>query len=79
VLSCVGSGLWDRLITRPKESYQVPNKIKKPLVCKAAKVLPRTVESRLACLPFDLGFAGSNPDEGDEFLRAIKSAARLPS
>jgi hypothetical protein len=30
LLSCVGRGLCDRLITRPKESYQVSNEIKKP-------------------------------------------------
>jgi hypothetical protein len=30
VLSCVGRGLCDELITRPKESYHVSNKITKP-------------------------------------------------
>jgi hypothetical protein len=30
VLSCVGRGLYDKLITHPKESYHVSIKIKKP-------------------------------------------------
>jgi hypothetical protein len=44
VSSCVGRGLCKGLISRPKESYQVSNKIKKTPVCEAAKVLSRTVE-----------------------------------
>jgi hypothetical protein len=30
MLSCVGRGLCDELITRPKKSYNVSNKVKKP-------------------------------------------------
>jgi hypothetical protein len=41
---CIDRGLCDGLITRPYESLN--NKIKKPLVCEAAKVLSRTVEPR---------------------------------
>jgi hypothetical protein len=33
----------------------------------------------VACLPLDPRFAGSNPAEGDVFLRAIKSVAPLTS
>lgn len=32
VLSCIGRGLWNELICRPKESYQVFKQIKKPHV-----------------------------------------------
>jgi hypothetical protein len=46
VLSCVGRGLCDGLITHPKESYQVSKYIKKPPFCKVAKVLSRTLEPR---------------------------------
>jgi hypothetical protein len=36
------------------------------------KAKPSSVVQRLACLPLDLQFAGSNPDAGDKFLRLIK-------
>jgi hypothetical protein len=47
VLSCVGRGLCDGLITRPNKSYQCLNKIKTPSVCEAAKVLSRTVDGSI--------------------------------
>jgi hypothetical protein len=44
VLSCVGRGLCNWLIARPKELYHVSKYITKPRVCEADKVLTRTVE-----------------------------------
>jgi hypothetical protein len=42
VLSCVGRGLYDGLITSPKESYQVCTL--RNIQCEMVKVLSRTVE-----------------------------------
>jgi hypothetical protein len=41
--SCVGRGLCDWLITRPKESYQVSLELRN-LWCEATKVFTRTVD-----------------------------------
>jgi hypothetical protein len=44
VLSCVGRGLCDGLITRLKESYQMSKNRLRNLRCEAAKVLAKNVE-----------------------------------
>jgi hypothetical protein len=41
VLICVGRGLCDRLIRRPKESYPMANKIQKPPPKKASENVDR--------------------------------------
>jgi hypothetical protein len=46
VLTRVGRGLYDGLITRPRSLTKRLNKIKKPPVCDAAMVLTRTVQPR---------------------------------
>jgi hypothetical protein len=48
VLSCVGRGLCDGLITHPKESYSVLIRLRR-IRCEAAKVLTRIVELNPVC------------------------------
>jgi hypothetical protein len=75
VLSCVDRGLYDGLINRPKESYQVSKQITKPPVCETAKVLTRTVQPLMNGLSKSLRLHKIS-DQRDRYL-AKKNGSRV--